>query len=76
MKYTFEFTDTFGGAANYSWVKRGTVEADSDLAAVRKVKAKLGLTGVPCKRSDYGETVELVPRDSCTILFIDPVFEN
>ena len=22
--YSYEFTDTFGGEANYSWVKRGT----------------------------------------------------
>ena len=23
--YTYEYTDTFGGEANYCWVKRGTV---------------------------------------------------
>jgi hypothetical protein len=24
-KYTYEYTDTFGGEANYCWVKRGVV---------------------------------------------------
>ena len=24
-KYTYEYTDTFAGEANYSWVKRGSV---------------------------------------------------
>lgn len=24
-KYEYEYTDTFGGEANYGWVKRGTV---------------------------------------------------
>ena len=26
-KFKYEYTDTFGGDANYSWVKRGTVYA-------------------------------------------------
>ena len=25
MKFSYEYTDTFSGEANYSWVKRGTV---------------------------------------------------
>lgn len=25
IKYSYEHTDTFGGEANYAWVKRGTV---------------------------------------------------
>ena len=27
QKFKYEYTDTFGGEANYSWVKRGTVYA-------------------------------------------------
>ncbi len=27
QKFKYEYTDTFGGDANYSWVKRGTVYA-------------------------------------------------
>jgi len=25
MQFSYEYTDTFGGEANYSWVKRGNV---------------------------------------------------
>ena len=25
MQFSYEYTDTFGGEANYCWVKRGTV---------------------------------------------------
>lgn len=71
MKYKFEYTDTFSGVANYSWVREGTVEAKSDLAAVRKVKAILGMQGIPCSRCEYCETIQLIPRGWCTILFID-----
>lgn len=69
-QYEYEFTDTFGGEANYSWVHQGDVEAKSDLAAVRKIKAELGLSGVDCKREDYGDMIELRPYGTCTVLFI------
>lgn len=72
MFWDFEYTDTFGGQANYCWVKRGTVKAQTELSAVRRVKSELGLTGVSCKRSDYGDTLELVPRGSTTVVFISP----
>lgn len=43
----YEMTDTFCGEANYSWVKRGTIECKpgeeySDLAAIRRVKKSIG----------------------------------
>ena len=38
MKYTVEMTDTFGGEANYSWVKRNDIEADSHKQAITKFK--------------------------------------
>lgn len=70
MKYDYEFTDTFGGEANYCWVKRGTIEADSDLSAVRKAKAAVGITDWPCKRDHYGDQIVLKLYRSCTILFV------
>ena len=69
----FEYTDTFGGEANYSWAKRGEVfllPSASDLARVRAVKKALGLEGVPCKRESYGEQIVLRPVGSCTVVFI------
>ena len=73
MKYHYEMTDTFGGEANYSWVRRGELELPkgaSDLMLVRRVKKALGLEGVPCKRLDYGDQIALYPVGSCTVIFI------
>ena len=89
-KYQFEYTDTFGGEANYSWVKRGSV-AMPDLTAygydgsrgftkanktferepVRKVKSRLGLTGIRCKREAYGDIIELRPYGMASVVFIN-----
>ena len=68
-----ELTDTFGGEANYSWVRRRTLtlpEGASDLAIVRAAKRELGLSGVPCRREDWGDCIALYPHGSCTVAFI------
>jgi len=38
-----EVTDTYGGEANYSWVKRFKVHANSERGAISKVSRALGL---------------------------------
>lgn len=72
--YNWEYTDTFGGEANYSWCKRGRVEAKSQLAAVRKIKRELGLSGIKCEREEWHEWLSLKPIGSCTILTIKPFY--
>ena len=75
MKVSVEYTDTFGGEANYAWVRRtdltpDDVDLDNERAVVRWAKAWAGLTGVRCDREDYGDTIILRPRGMCTVLFI------
>lgn len=73
MNIKFEYTDTFGGEANYSWVRRGEVEISegtSDLTLVRRVKKALGLEGVRCRREEFGDTIALYPSGSCTVVFV------
>jgi hypothetical protein len=73
----FEYTDTFGGEANYSWVKRKELRVPdglSELALVRRAKAWAGLTGVPCRRVDLGDLIALYPHGSCTVLFIQDLY--
>ena len=75
MKYQVELTDTFGGEANYSWVRRAEIEAPSSITnrtLVRRAKAAIGLTGVRCETSSYAEAIELRPYGSCTVAFIMP----
>lgn len=73
----FEYTDTFGGEANYSWVRRheATFPADiSDRALVRRAKAWAGLTNCRCRTENLGDLIALYPQGSCTVLFISTVY--
>lgn len=71
--YPIEMTDTFGGEANYSWVRRGEIRADaktSRLAIVRRAKRWAGLSGVRCDVCDFGDTIEIRPRGRCVVVFV------
>lgn len=71
MSTTIEHTDTFGGEANYCWAKRWNLNRNlSDLALVRLAKQLTGLTGHPCRREDWGDTIALYPRGICQVIFI------
>lgn len=68
-----EVTDTFGGEANYSWVKRyelDVVEGHTELQTMRRIKKVIGWTGVRCKKTDWGDMVELRPSNFCNVCFI------
>lgn len=73
IKLSCEYTDTFGGEANYSWVRRVDIEVpenSSRLQIVRAGKKALGLTGVRCRTYDHGDSWELRPYGSCTVASI------
>ena len=74
MKFEAELTDTFGGEANYSWVRRRTFEAPpdiSDLALVRRAKRELGITGERTTTETIGSDFQLsFPRRVCMVAFI------
>ena len=73
MAWEFEYTDTFAGEANYSWVKRETVTYDdspSDRALVRRAKAWAGITGRRCTVENYGDSFTIRPSGRLTVLFI------
>lgn len=73
MKVQFEYTDTFGGEANYSWVKREERVLHDDTPTrelVRLAKAWAGLTGVRCETCEMGDLIDIRPRQMCTALFV------
>lgn len=73
MKVVAEYTDTFGGQANYCWVRRTEFdygENMSDLSVVRRVKKDLGLTGVKCRRETWGEDIVLWPIGEASVVLI------
>ena len=69
-----EVTDTYGGEANYSWVRRHELrglEGKSDLAIVRRVKREIGWSGHRCRTEQWGDGIRIVPRGICQVCFID-----
>ena len=70
IQASYELTDTYGGEANYSWVRRGEVEATSEREIVRLVKAELGMTNFKGHRKDYGDMLEFRPYGLLQVLFI------
>ena len=68
-----EYTDTFGGEANYGWCQRMHYHVrkdESEVAIVRRVKADLGISGFRCQRSRWADTIELRPVGACVVIFI------
>lgn len=73
MAWDVEVTDTYGGEANYCWVKRFTIpsiEGESKLATMRRAKKAAGLNGVRCNVSDYGDHWRLDIRGAAVCAFI------
>jgi hypothetical protein len=73
MKYQCEYTDTFGGESNYSWVRRATIELPETAGqaqVMRAAKAALGITGARGRTHNYGDMLEFRPYGCCTVAFI------
>lgn len=65
-----EVTDTFGGEANYAWVRRYAIADGTRRALVRRAKRAAGWTGIRCAVSEYGDTIEVRPAGLCQVMFI------
>lgn len=72
MTAHIEYTDTFGGEANYSWVQRHNFNCDgmSDYAVMLKAKRLLNLTGIRGQKETIGEMIEFRPYNFNTVMFI------
>lgn len=72
MKYQAEYTDTFGGDANYGWCYRYIIDLP-DKASKRQIcraaKKAAGLSGVRGVWDTWGGVCSFRPYRSCTILF-------
>jgi hypothetical protein len=69
-----EYTDTMGGEANYSWVRRVTLpypeKGLSDRALMRRAKKAMGLENVRGRSDSCGDSLEFRPYGCCTVLFV------
>lgn len=73
MKVHAEITDTIYGEANYSYVKRYTLNLP-DMSTtdyiVRNVKREIEWNGKRCRREDFGDMVKLTPHGENRVCFI------
>lgn len=73
--YNIEVTDTFGGEANYCWVRRGKTRAKTRRGKIEAAKRLAGWDGW-CRvkvTADYGDMLEIRPVDTsgvCQVAFI------
>lgn len=75
MTIQIEYTDTYGGEANYSWVRRKSIKVRnniSDLALTRRVKKEMDLNGVRGRTDKLGELTAFRPNGMATVLFFHP----
>lgn len=82
MAWQVEVTDTFGGDANYCWVRRYTIERMPEHIAlstaarqrnwlVRTAKRLAGYNGVRGRvTADYGDNIEWKPYRVLHVMFI------
>lgn len=68
--WDLEVTDTFGGDANYCWVRREKSCATTDRGVVRALKRLMGITGDRADVSNFGDAIEVRPigRDAPCIV--------
>ena len=68
QRWNIEVTDTYGGEANYCWVRRYTIEANSERGAICKLARQHGAGW----RKEWfdGETSRYNLQNACICLFI------
>jgi hypothetical protein len=69
-----EVTDTYGGEANYSWVHRFKVHANTARGAIRKVRQSMSLPSAKCD-SNYGDMIRYNFRNTAICAFVSG-YEN
>jgi len=77
FKMEAEYTDTFGGEANYSWVRRVAFEVPhgaSNRAIMRKAKKLIGLNGLRGRTEDFGDSLTFKPYGMATVMFVNSVY--
>lgn len=73
FKVEIEYTDTFGGEANYCWVQRQVLELPidaSNLMVMRRAKRAIGINGMRGRSSSSGDSWEFRPYHCSTVMFV------
>jgi hypothetical protein len=73
FQWRIEVTDTFGGQANYSWVKRDEFdmpESATDVSIIRRAKEIAGYSGVPHRKEELPDGFALYLRGAHIVIFV------
>jgi hypothetical protein len=73
LQWNCEYTDTFGGAANYSWLRCETIKCAPNVSRrwlMREARHKLGIRGLRGRWTDHGDMLEFRPYRCCTVAFV------
>jgi hypothetical protein len=76
-EFEVEYTDTFGGEANYCWCNRETItipENATDRTIAILAKRAMGLNGARGRSSWLGDMYKFRPYGSATVLFARPIY--
>jgi hypothetical protein len=69
-----EVTDTMGGDANYSWVKRYTFRAPktaSNREVMRRAKRAADFTNARGRTESHGDVFAFYPSGLCVVMFVN-----
>lgn len=72
-KYSIEMTDTFGGEANYNWVRSECIDAPCDASArqlIRRAKKALNISTPHRVAYDSGDMIRIDLRNHAICIFI------
>jgi hypothetical protein len=71
-----ETTDTYGGEANYCWVRRALVctPALDNWRTIRMLREAAGLTNTRARFCDHGDMLEWRQPSACVVTFAIPQF--
>jgi hypothetical protein len=69
--YFVEVTDTFGDEANYSWVQRFKVHANTERGAMRKVQRFMPYAGGVKKACSFGDMDRWNWNKACVCAFVE-----
>ncbi|KRR21691.1 hypothetical protein [Bradyrhizobium retamae] len=77
FQMSVEYTDTFGGEANYCWVKRETLTLPvgaTDRQIMRAAKLAMGLNAVRGRLESHGDGFAFYPYRSATVMFVQTIY--
>lgn len=79
ITYRVDYTDTFGGEANYGWLRTAHFVAPDDASnstLIRRAKRALNMSGWATRTENMGDALMLRPQDGANVVMFIYAEEN